>query len=340
MTKSEEVITLFQLSTLCIVAVLMLYGAYKRVGVKAKEHRKLRSATIVPQYEPPAGLTPAMLSIVDSSKHEFTDVSATFLHLAVRGAITIDQLRPAKTFRRSNYQISWANQNVPMEKYERALVDGFIGDGDSFTTDDIAQYIQATAGTIKRFRHQIGIAMVQKKLFRKSPTNTSNKNVSWVLAGLVLLALIFTISIYLWWTILMSLVATLLAYLFVVTAPGRSRYTRRGEAVWAETQGFRLYLTMAEKDRLAFHDDPGANHTIYSELLPYAVALGLGGKWASQFANMNVSIPLSSWYGTLQPVSSKQQIAYFQPDDFAESVAASAQESVKQRPVADASEEL
>lgn len=339
MAKSEEVFTLFQVSALCAVTVLMLYGSYKRVGVKAKEHRKLRSTTIVPQYEPPADLTPAMLSIVDSSKHEFTDISATFLHLAVRGAIRIDQLRPSKTFRRSNYQISWANRDVPMETYERALIDGFIGEGNSFTTDDIAQYIQATAGIIKRFRRQIGSAMVQKKLFRKSPTNTANKSGSWILAGLAALALILTISIYLWWTILMSLFATFLAYLFVMAAPSRSRYTQRGEAIWAEVQGFRLYLTMAEKDRLAFHNDPNAKQTTYSELLPYAVALGLGGQWASQFTNMNVSLPLSTWYGTVDPVNSKQQAAYFQPDDFAESVAASAQESVKQPPDVSASDQ-
>jgi uncharacterized membrane protein len=45
----------------------------------------------------------------------------------------------------------------------------------------------------------------------------------------------------------------------------------------------RLYLTVAEKDRLAFHHPPERTPEHFEKLLPYAVALGVEDQWAQQF---------------------------------------------------------
>src|SRR5690606_30357670 len=56
-----------------------------------------------------------------------------------------------------------------------------------------------------------------------------------------------------------------------------------GRAIADEIEGMQLYLTVAEKDRLAFHHPPERTPEHFEKLLPYAVALGVEDAWARQF---------------------------------------------------------
>jgi hypothetical protein len=59
--------------------------------------------------------------------------------------------------------------------------------------------------------------------------------------------------------------------------------TPLGRALKDEIEGMRLYLTVAEKDRLAFHHPPERTPEHFEKLLPYAIALGVEDQWAKQF---------------------------------------------------------
>ena len=60
--------------------------------------------------------------------------------------------------------------------------------------------------------------------------------------------------------------------------------TPLGRNIADEIEGMRLYLTVAEKDRLAFHNPPERTPDHFEKLLPYAIALGVEDKWAQQFS--------------------------------------------------------
>ena len=60
--------------------------------------------------------------------------------------------------------------------------------------------------------------------------------------------------------------------------------TPLGRTIADEIEGMRLYLTVAEKDRLAFHNPPERTPDHFEKLLPYAVALGVEDEWAKQFS--------------------------------------------------------
>lgn len=60
--------------------------------------------------------------------------------------------------------------------------------------------------------------------------------------------------------------------------------TPLGRTIADEIEGMRLYLTVAEKDRLAFHNPPDRTPDHFEKLLPYAVALGVEDEWAKQFS--------------------------------------------------------
>jgi len=71
--------------------------------------------------------------------------------------------------------------------------------------------------------------------------------------------------------------------------------TEDGAAEWAKVEGFKLFLSVTEKDRLAFHDAPEKSPSQFSHFLPAAIALGVDKQWAGQFANLDVSGQMS-WY--------------------------------------------
>jgi uncharacterized membrane protein YgcG len=62
--------------------------------------------------------------------------------------------------------------------------------------------------------------------------------------------------------------------------------TPLGRAQADEIEGMRLYLSVAEKDRLAFHHPPERTPEHFEALLPYAVALGVEDEWAQQFEDV------------------------------------------------------
>lgn len=70
-------------------------------------------------------------------------------------------------------------------------------------------------------------------------------------------------------------------FLHLLKAP-----TAIGREALDEIEGTRLYLTVAEADRLRFHNPPDRTPEHFEALLPYAVALGVETEWTRQFADL------------------------------------------------------
>ena len=60
--------------------------------------------------------------------------------------------------------------------------------------------------------------------------------------------------------------------------------TRLGRKVLDEVEGFRMYLSAAEKERLKTVTAPPQSPALFEKYLPYALALDVEQKWAEQFA--------------------------------------------------------
>jgi uncharacterized membrane protein len=70
--------------------------------------------------------------------------------------------------------------------------------------------------------------------------------------------------------------------------------TGQGVLVHEKIEGFRRYLSVAEKDRLEFHNAPEKTPELFDRFLPYAIALGVEDKWAEQFKDLE--LPERDWY--------------------------------------------
>jgi hypothetical protein len=67
-------------------------------------------------------------------------------------------------------------------------------------------------------------------------------------------------------------------------------YTDRGNEVMDQIAGFKQYLTLAEGPRLDALASNDEKLQVYERFLPYAIALGVGSKWAAAFAGLAATI--------------------------------------------------
>jgi uncharacterized membrane protein YgcG len=72
----------------------------------------------------------------------------------------------------------------------------------------------------------------------------------------------------------------IIAYVFhhLLKAP-----TAAGAAVYDQIDGFKLYLSTAEKDRLEMLNPPDMTPAVFEKFLPYAIALDVENQWSKKF---------------------------------------------------------
>lgn len=85
------------------------------------------------------------------------------------------------------------------------------------------------------------------------------------------------------WMILTLLLIVFVNVLFhkLLKAP-----TRAGRFLLDKIEGFRMYLSVAEKDRLNILNPPEKTPELFEKYLPYALALGVEQQWAEQFSGV------------------------------------------------------
>jgi len=62
--------------------------------------------------------------------------------------------------------------------------------------------------------------------------------------------------------------------------------TLAGRRILDQIEGFKMYLSVAEKDRLNWENPPERTSQLFEMFLPYALALGVEQQWSEQFASV------------------------------------------------------
>lgn len=68
----------------------------------------------------------------------------------------------------------------------------------------------------------------------------------------------------------------------------------KGNDMYYELLGLRMYIDTAEEKRIEFHNDPEKYLGVFEKLLPYAMIFGLEKKWAKEFEDLYTTPP--EWY--------------------------------------------
>jgi len=255
--------------------------------------------TIIPQYEPPRGLRPALAELVVTERISRRTWPATIIDLAVRGYVDIEEKEKGWfPFSSTAYEVRGKRDyaaDAELESYEKSFLKTLfsLNDENVFRTKDLTE----VHFNMKKYV-QFGEEM------RKLPTLLQDRadEESWYevnfkkerkghLVGL----LIFIVAIFLFFSSGFQQIFVLIASLAVLYsivgffAPSEARLSQKGRELREEWLGFKLYLETAERYRLQ-----NLTPDLFEKFLPYAMMFGIEKKWAKAFEGMHVAPP--SWY--------------------------------------------
>lgn len=252
--------------------------------------RDPQKGIIIPQFEPPAGFSPADLGYAFSQQYSPHLFSAAILDMAVKQCLEIEVDQEGLLIKRPTYSFLKRNEH----KEEQNHFSKTYG----FDTDDLHQQ------KAKKGSYNAKIASAYSALERtlkerveasekKSGFHIFSKNDQYL--GLsILFWVFFVIATVSWIGIFHSPVAFMLSMgglillgilIQVVFAKIMSAYTAHGRKIADHIEGFRLYLSTTEKSVYELLNPPEENLQLFEKFLPYAVALGIENTWAERFKN-------------------------------------------------------
>ena len=260
-----------------------------------------RKGPLVVQYDPPDNAAPAEVGVLFDEKADLQDVTATIVHLAVRGYLKIIETDKKYSFElRKPFAVDPA-----LTEYERATLGGLFASG-----TPIGEAVPLSSLENKFYKVLPGIkngmdaATVARGWFAKSPDQVRGVYMAigfgyifltiWFLSGIILPILgvsgpVGFISLILPGTFFM---------LFGYFMPAR---TQKGADAYSYALGFKEYLSKAEKYRIKWEE----KENIFEKFLPYAMVFGVVDKWAKAFEGIALQAPdwyQGSWSGGFMPL--------------------------------------
>ncbi|WP_288427808.1 DUF2207 domain-containing protein [uncultured Agrobacterium sp.] len=319
-----------------LIVLAYYYKAWAAVG------RDPATGVIVPRWDPPDGVSPALVNYIDNrgfSGAGWTALAATALDLAVKGFVTIEDLKKSIVIKRTDKKIE---DSLPVG--QRTLLSSIGATGDDLTINKTNGAKVQKAG--ESFRSAIekehrnkyyksnlgyivgGLMLSFTILLITLIVGGFDEGDAEVFISLVTTAIFFAVGATLFgkqrrqWdgllsrlgailfmavsgfvaaTLILGLIARLffehahdtgtlalvavalivlinVLFLFLMDAP-----TPLGRKLMDGIEGLRLYLTVAEKDRMNMQGAPQMSPQHFETLLPYAVALGVEKPWSEAF---------------------------------------------------------
>ena len=244
--------------------------------------------TIIAQYQAPNDLTPAEVgTIIDEKAHKH-DISAEIINLAIKEYLKINRIEGKGILKSDDYELYKLKEGDDIiNKFESKLFKAlFSSDKKVIKLSDLKNKFYKDLEKIKKEIYQ---STVTKKYFLKNPNKVRG---AYLGVGIVILVLSwFSGPIYSWFGVISLAISGLLVIIFSFFMP---RKTRQGVLAKEHILGLKQYLTVAEKDRIKFHNAPEKNPDHFEKLLPYAMVLGVEQDWAKQFEGIYDKQP--DWY--------------------------------------------
>ncbi|MFH1292144.1 MAG: DUF2207 domain-containing protein [bacterium] len=259
------------------ISMLVIWFRYGRDPIGRK--------IIVAQFDAPDNLSPAEVGTILDEKVDNKDVSATIIDLARRGYLKIKRIEVIRTLKVFDYELSLIKDDSNLEKeFEKKLIYAIFKDGDVIKLSDLRNEFYRD---LRKIESEIYQFTTQAGYFSKNPK--SIRFYFYTIASIFVFGSMFLPLIQ---VVLIDLIISgIIIFIFARFLVSR---TLKGVLAREHILGLKKYLSVAEKDRLDFHNAPEKDPERFEALLPYAMVLGVEKQWAKQFSDIYKAEP--DWY--------------------------------------------
>ncbi len=258
------------------------------------------SSVIVAEYAPPDNLAPALLGTIVTQHTTQKMLTAEIINLAVNGYIRINRV-PITAFlgleHKDDFQLELLKEgDVILLDYQKDLLDNLFLEQYRIETSGpagnpviaLSKLDMSFAPTAKFIQQKIGKLAIEQGYLHAVPMGIA---LSTVIIGMLALFFGFTVISSSAQLGISIAFCGFISFFFVWTL---GQHTPAGVEMKRRALGLKLYLSVAEKDRLEFANAPAADPKQFEKLLPYAIVFGVEQEWAKKFESIYVQAP--SWY--------------------------------------------
>lgn len=246
--------------------------------------------TIIPEYDPPKDLKPYEAEALIHDTPSAVGLTATILDFARRGLLTIET---KEGFLSKGFRLQKTNVSAPdLDEAERAAYQILFGEGEVFETGAFTRS-STRAMNFALWRNAVNARMKERGWYQFNADHARGIAIFLLAVMTVMIVAIGTRYVADELFFLSSL-GFLGALPFAYAMP---RMTKEGALLVEHLKGFKRYIKVAEKDRLAFHEAPEKTPERFSALLPFAIALGEQEAWAKIFQDVGLSPEQMRPYG-------------------------------------------
>lgn len=253
------------------------YRAWRKYGDDAP------LGTIVTQYEPPAGLTPAETRALLIQSANAKDVTATIIDLASRGYLTIEETEKKGLLRTTKEYALISAKDVRADASLRpfefhlltSLFTGAVGEKVELSSLKKTFHVQVQA-----FVKGVMASLTERGFFAKDPGHVRGL---WMGVGGTVLVVGFVFGSFAGPLLISGAVIMLFGWFM-------PKWSATGLEAARHASGYKEFISKVEKYRAPWMED----QNVFFRTLPYAIAFGLGAKWAKAFAHLQMQPP--NWY--------------------------------------------
>ena len=255
-----------------LLGVLLVFLYYMRMWYRyGKDPDR---GTIFARFAPPEGTSPGGVRYLSRMGHDSKTFTAALIDMAVKRYISIHQERRKYWIERDT-----APETV-LSDDELALARSLIG------SNARVDFEQGSAEDIQR-----AIAANRLPLEADYQPRFFVSNIGYFVVGILLSVAVAVITGFLSLSrtaaqfVAPVVVLAALAVMGVVFGVALKSYTAAGRKVMNEVEGFKLFLSVTEKDRMNLLNPPERTPEMFEKFLPYALALDVEQRWSEQFAS-------------------------------------------------------
>lgn len=280
-----------------LVPVFVFFIMYRRWSKKGKDPKE--STIVIPEYDVPENVTPLEAEAIITEGVKTSGISAQLVYLAVHGYLKIVQIKQKTfgVFSQVDYELHLLKDFSSADPVTTKILHAIFG-------------ISAPMGKVKKISElkdtfyasieNIDEVLTKNLIAKEYYTNLSNtfrslKNNGWSLFAVLGMIVLVVVSVFGFSDIIIPTVAAIISiFIYIFFQSLMPRKSEKGIVIKRHLLGLKMYLEIAEKDRLAFHNAPEKKPELFEKLLPYAMVFGVERLWAKEFQNIYTTTP--SWY--------------------------------------------
>jgi len=253
-------------------------------------------APISPQYEPPAGMTPAELGTLVDGKPDMRDITASIVDLAVRGYLHIEEADTDRflglwsskdyTFTLTKPRDAWS----ALKPHEQDLLGAMFGGNELVSLSDLKNKFYKD---LPRLKNRLYDHLVEAGFYTARPDRVRGMYFALAVGVGALIAIgggrvMDSLGMQSEAAVIAGIASGLIVGAFGWFMPSR---TIRGTRELEKVLGFREFLSRVDADRL---NRMVKTPDMFEQFLPFAMALGVESNWAKAFEGIYSQPP--QWY--------------------------------------------